>query len=232
MPAVNRTLSNNVDVKIWYKNNKIHRNNGPALIATNNYINLEVWYKNNKIHRIGDPAVSINVSATAPTSIYPPELAKLFDDLTMYNTDLAPRTVLKHLYDMVYTGKLCSNVCYEDGVQISNTPRKSWAAHYAYDADEDEKLIAGLLSEIPKPKIYNACEEVPIRHSYFQTIIEAKMSDYYKPCNGTRHMNDWYSYKEGVMMNAKYLLENIDKDYYDNLAKNMNKFANPTIPKV
>jgi hypothetical protein len=247
MPAVDRTLVycergiletwclpnpfREVSVKIWYNNNKIHRSNGPALIVTCDYVTLDVWYNNNNIHRVGDPAIYINVPINEPTTTYPPELKRLFDNLTTYNTDLAPRDVLKHMYDMVYTGKICSNVCYEDGVQIHKTPRKSWAAREVYDADGDEKLIAGLLSELSKPKIYNSCEEAPRDYDYFRSVV----AKYPRQIHGhvvcpleyiaknIPHLSDQDFTDEDESLDAKFSLKDIDKDYYEFSLKNIDK---------
>ena len=41
---------------IFYKNNKIHRDNGPALIIENE---REMWYKNGKIHNGYDQPAAI-----------------------------------------------------------------------------------------------------------------------------------------------------------------------------
>ena len=42
--------------KEWYKNGKLHRDNGPAIMNNNGYI---AWYKNNKLHRDDGPAIII-----------------------------------------------------------------------------------------------------------------------------------------------------------------------------
>ena len=38
----------------WYKNGKCHRENGPALIG---FIGIQEWYKNGELHRKDGPSV-------------------------------------------------------------------------------------------------------------------------------------------------------------------------------
>ena len=40
--------------KSWYKNNKLHRENGPAVIA---HDGAKLWFKEDKLHREDGPAV-------------------------------------------------------------------------------------------------------------------------------------------------------------------------------
>lgn len=49
-PAIER----NDGVKIWYKNGKLHRLNGPAVELENG---TKSWYVNNKYHRLDGPAI-------------------------------------------------------------------------------------------------------------------------------------------------------------------------------
>ena len=41
--------------EVWYKDNKIHKENKPAMTLPNG---SEIWYKDSKRHRINGPAVN------------------------------------------------------------------------------------------------------------------------------------------------------------------------------
>ena len=47
-------IAENNGHKIWYKNGKLHREDGPACEYTNG---TKYWYKNGKLHREDGPAV-------------------------------------------------------------------------------------------------------------------------------------------------------------------------------
>lgn len=47
-------LNYNENKKYWFRNGKIHRDGGPAVIYSNGY---KVWYKNGFIHREDGPAI-------------------------------------------------------------------------------------------------------------------------------------------------------------------------------
>jgi hypothetical protein len=52
---MNKIITDPQGNQCWYKNNKLHREDGPAYIGKNG---TRYWYKNNKLHRTDGPAVS------------------------------------------------------------------------------------------------------------------------------------------------------------------------------
>lgn len=52
------TYTTDGGTELWYKNGKLHRDNGPAIINTSEtFGTLRAWYKNGKCHRAGAPAI-------------------------------------------------------------------------------------------------------------------------------------------------------------------------------
>lgn len=53
------SLHNNVDIEIWYRDGKIHRDNGPAIILKSLKYNYYAWFQNNLLHNNKNPSIVI-----------------------------------------------------------------------------------------------------------------------------------------------------------------------------
>lgn len=181
------------NVGYWYKNNKLHRLCNPAIYGEMEGMLFTAWYKYGKLHRNDGPAVTITVSKTACRDIVDKLLRILKHG----------KHVAEHILDILHEDISGIEAYYEEGKRVHlikydlegvphDIPIKYVLPQMALviDNNENELFIKSTLKELPKPVVYNTCEELP--------------GNYSKPSFATYIDNQELTYEEDELLYAKY----------------------------
>lgn len=98
-PAHIKTYNNHRTVNTWYKNNIVHRDDGPAIIDSGNSTYKEYYYQNGVISRGDGPAIiRIDYPYDEPQARYNMKYEYVYlKDGYYYREDDLPTTVEKHI---------------------------------------------------------------------------------------------------------------------------------------